>query len=53
MQDNASVYPSFAYKKGSCLELASLTTKTVVEMDDIVESMRKKGSKAPLKLLLY
>ena len=53
MQDNASAYHSFAHKKGSYLELASSTTKTAVEMDDIVESVRKRGSKAPLKLFLY
>ena len=53
MQDNAFAYHSFAHKKGSCLELASSTKKIVVEMDDIVESVRKRGSKAPLKLLLY
>ena len=52
MQDNAPGYPSFAHKKRSCLELASSTTKTIVEMDDIIKSMREIGSKAPLKLLL-
>ena len=53
MQDNAYTYPSIAHKKRSCLELASSMTKTTIEMDDIVESVRERGTKAPLKLLLY
>lgn len=52
LKDNASAYPSFAHKKRSYLELASSTVKTTVEMDNIAKSMRERGSKATLKLLL-
>ena len=39
-------------RRGPTWNLHPRRQKTVIEMDDIVESTREIGSKAPLKLLL-
>ena len=39
-------------RRGPTWNLHPRRQKIVIEMDDIAESMRERGSKAPLKLLL-